>query len=118
MFLRGDDNNEGTTEDDQGVTVGRTREKANFKSWLTKMFSENGRNPHRLSISSKSLDSPNSHNQWENCVNEIKNYFQQLSSLNLDAENSEAEDVILQTSPSEPNPAPDQTDSNLVCSLI
>lgn len=84
-------------EDDQGVMVAKLREKASFKDWLGKIFIPTNPNPleksprRLLSSLSINLDSPSSQTQWENCVEEIEEYFQHLLSLNLDHE--EEEDV-------------------------
>lgn len=115
MFLKGE-NDEGIMEDDQGVTVAKMRERVNFGNLWTKMFSGNGKNPNRLSISPRGpeADSPYSQSTWEACVQEIEDYFQHLVSLNLDdATNSEDGGEILQACPTEPNAA-EQTGSNMV----
>lgn len=114
VSLKGE-NDEGIMEDDQGVKFAKMRERVNFGNLWTKMFSGNGRNPNRLSICSRApdADSPYSQSTWENCVREIENYFQHLSSLNLDdATNSEDGDEILQTRAIEPNAA-EQIDPNM-----
>lgn len=92
VFLR-EENDEGLMEDDQGVMVARTRGKASFKGWFGKMFAESptSHHTHGSSTSSTIADSLNSLNQWENSVDEIENYFQQLLSLNLDEQDCEDE---------------------------
>lgn len=90
-FLR--EENDGLMEGDQGVMVARTRRKTSFRGWLGKLFAENTSSPHTNGspTSSTMADSPNSLNQWENCAEEIENYFQQLQSLNLDEQDYEDE---------------------------
>uniref|UniRef100_A0A5B7C0T3 RING-type E3 ubiquitin transferase n=1 Tax=Davidia involucrata TaxID=16924 RepID=A0A5B7C0T3_DAVIN len=102
VFLR-EENNEEFIEDDQGVMVAKVRERPTFKGWLGKMFAESAtheKNPGTSPSSSTSNDSPY---QWENYVQEIENYFEQLLSSNADEEDPEMEDDILQTSPPEPD---------------
>ncbi|TXG60079.1 hypothetical protein EZV62_014652 [Acer yangbiense] len=109
--------NEGIVEDDQGTTLAKMRDKANFRTWLASLFTDNnnnslGRNSGR---SSKDLHSPDSLNQYQWQSEEIENYFQHLLSLNLDQENFELEDDHhLQTtnSPVEPD-LPENSDSNM-----
>lgn len=98
--------NEGIVEEDQGTAVAKTRDKANFRSWIARVFTDLGRNPNnRLSLSFKDLDSPESLNdQWQTYVQEIENYFQHLLSLNLDQENSNLEDENSQTTLMEDDP--------------
>ncbi|KAK2656594.1 hypothetical protein Ddye_009646 [Dipteronia dyeriana] len=110
--------NEGIVEDDEGTTLAKMRDKANFRTWLARVFTDNslGRNSGPLSPSSKDLHSPDSlKDQWQS--QEIENYFQHLLSLNLDQENFELEDDHdLQTTTS-PNPIepdlPENSDSNM-----
>lgn len=92
VFLR-EENDEGQMEDDQGVMVARTRGKTSFKGWFGKMFAESptSHHAHASSTSSTIADSPNSLNQWENYVEEIENYFQQLMSLNMDEQDCQDE---------------------------
>ncbi|KAA8546699.1 hypothetical protein F0562_003070 [Nyssa sinensis] len=102
VFLR-EENNEGFVEDDQGVMVAKVRERNSLKGWLGKMFAESAtieKNPGTSPSSSTSNDSPY---QWENYVQEIENYFEQLLSSNSDEEDHEMENDILQTSPTEPD---------------
>eukprot|EP00257_Ricinus_communis_P023674 XP_015583724.1 putative U-box domain-containing protein 50 isoform X1 [Ricinus communis] len=87
VILRGE-NEDVIMEDNQGLTVER---KGNLKSWLGKMFNEHYSLARRSTASSKSLDSLNEQNQWENCTIEIQNYYEHLLSLNLDEENCEEE---------------------------
>ncbi|KAL5753319.1 hypothetical protein ACOSQ2_023826 [Xanthoceras sorbifolium] len=107
--------NEGIMEDDRGTTLAKMRDKANFKTWLARVFTDSSpRNSNPLSPSSKDLDSPDSLNdQWQIYVQEIENYFQHLLSLNLDRQNFELEDDHdLQTSPMKPD-LPENWDSNM-----
>ncbi|KAK1589326.1 hypothetical protein Q3G72_032771 [Acer saccharum] len=109
--------NEGIVEDDQGTTLAKMRDKANFRTWLASLFTDNnnnslGRNSGR---SSKDLHSPDSLNQYQWQSEEIENYFQHLLSLNLDQEYFELEDdhhLQTTTSPIEPD-LPENLDSNM-----
>ncbi|XP_062100446.1 putative U-box domain-containing protein 50 [Humulus lupulus] len=98
LSIKGE-NKRGIMEDDQGVMVAKLREKGSFKDWLGKIFIPTQPNPleksprRLLSSLSINLDSPSSQTQWENCVEEIEEYFQHLLSLNLDQEEEEKEDV-------------------------
>ncbi|CAK7339639.1 unnamed protein product [Dovyalis caffra] len=112
VFLKGE-NEEGTMEDDQGVMVAK---KSSFRSWLGKMFTDNSHDSHRLSASSKTLDSLHSRNQWEDFAPEIENYFKHLLSLNLDEEICKEENEILQASLTESDVAEDD-DSTMVMTV-
>uniref|UniRef100_A0A803PDY2 RING-type E3 ubiquitin transferase n=1 Tax=Cannabis sativa TaxID=3483 RepID=A0A803PDY2_CANSA len=98
LSIKGE-NKRGIMEDDQGVMVAKFREKGSFKDWLGKIFippqpNSLEKNPRRLLSSlSINLDSPSSQTQWENCVEEIEEYYQHLLSLNLDHEAKDEEDV-------------------------
>ncbi|XP_050205442.1 putative U-box domain-containing protein 50 [Mercurialis annua] len=76
VFLRGENEDVIMEDDDQGLT-----KKGNIKSWFGKMLNDHNsssiKNSHRLSVSSKSQ------NQWENCAQEIQNYYENLLSSNL-----------------------------------
>lgn len=100
VFLKGE-KEEGFMEDDQGVMVAK---KANFRSWLGKMFTDNSHDSHQLPATSKALENEN---QWENYAQEIENYFEHLLSLNLDEEICKEENDILQADSTEPGVAED-----------
>lgn len=103
LFLR-EDNNEGFIEDDQGVIVAKFKEKGSFRGWLGKKLNENGNNekfhgsPSPVSSSTRNGFS----DQWENCVQEIESYFNQLLSSNSDEEGLEVENDTLWNSQREP----------------
>ncbi|THG12734.1 hypothetical protein TEA_026861 [Camellia sinensis var. sinensis] len=103
LFLR-EDNNEGFIEDDQGVIVAKFKEKGSFRGWLGKKLNENGNNekfhgsPSPVSSSTRNGFS----DQWENCVQEIESYFNQLLSSNSDEEGLEVENDTLRNSQREP----------------
>lgn len=80
MHLREEEDAEGIMEDDQGMIItAKTRDKCSFKGWLGKiMFSESTKAP----LPINQIDGPQ--NQWEDHVQEIENYFQQLLSSNAD----------------------------------
>lgn len=100
VFLKGE-KEEGFMEDDQGAMVAK---KANFRSWLGKMFTDNSHDSHQLPASSKALENEN---QWEDYAQEIENYFEHLLSLNLDEEICKEENDILQPGSTEPGVAED-----------
>ncbi|XVF61504.1 hypothetical protein PTKIN_Ptkin08bG0135200 [Pterospermum kingtungense] len=105
---------EGFMEDDQGNMVAKLREKPTLKNLFGRIFNENSPSrPKKWPCPpSPNLDSPR--NQWEDNLQELENYFQNLSSLNLDEENPQEEEISdrSQTSPMEPH-APDDTNSNM-----
>ncbi|KAM0976042.1 hypothetical protein ACFX15_018472 [Malus domestica] len=82
LFLRGE-NDQRIQEDGKGVMVAKKKDKVSFKFMLEKMFLENR---HSLFGSPTKKDSANLQNLWENCVQEMEIYYQQLCS-NLDVEN-------------------------------
>ncbi|XP_050381498.1 putative U-box domain-containing protein 50 isoform X2 [Argentina anserina] len=101
VFLRGE-NDKGIMEDDQGVIVGKLREKASFKGWLAKVFNEtSATSPDRTSAN---LNSPiNSQKNWECHVQEIEDYFLHLLSLKLEEEDCKQENEDVQNSRMEAN---------------
>ncbi|KAK9285908.1 hypothetical protein L1049_025109 [Liquidambar formosana] len=106
VFLREQDD-EGFMEDDKGAMVGKLKEKASFRGRLRKMFTDNssnfptqGRSPGSPSAKE---GSPNAQYQWENCVDEIEDYYQQLLSSNSDEKDCEEIVVVSPFSPTEPN---------------
>lgn len=121
LSIRGE-NNKGIMEDDQGVTVGKLREKGSFKDWLGKIFIPNPplnsleRNPRRvLSSSSINLDLPSTQSQWESYAREIEDYFQHLLSLNLDEEACDkGDESFQQISPRVESGTPEHADCDLV----
>ena len=114
MFLKGQ-NDEGIMEDDQGVVVGKVKDKTSIKDWIEKIFTDpsahsSKKNSRFSPTSSMDLDTRNSQNQWETHVGEIENYFQLLVSSDLDEDNNHDLD---NNSPTESD-MPEYTDSNLV----
>ncbi|GAV70071.1 U-box domain-containing protein/Pkinase_Tyr domain-containing protein [Cephalotus follicularis] len=101
VLLRGE-NEDGFIKDDKEVMV--MREKAKSTSWIGKIF--------RNSPGSLASSYMNSQNLWDNCVQDIENYFQHLLSLNLDEEKFEEETDILETGSMEPD-VPQHADSNM-----
>lgn len=115
MFLKGQ-NDEGIMEDDQGVVVGKGKDKASFKDWIEKIFTDpsahsSKKNSRFSPTSSINSDTRNSQNQWETHVGEIESYFQLLASSDLDEDNNNDQD---NHSPTEPDIPEEYTDSNLV----
>ena len=116
MFLKGQ-NDEGIMEDDQGVVVGKVKDKTPIKDWIEKFFTDpsahsSKRNSRFSPTSSMDLDTRNSQNQWETHVGEIESYFQLLGSSDLDEDNNHDQD---NSSPTESDmPEYIDTDSNLV----
>lgn len=107
-------------EDDNGVTLARTRDKGSFKEWLERVFTERNmdspvsRNSRGSSTSSAIVESPVSQNQWEFYLQEIESYFQDLLSSNLDEQIFGQQDNDgLQISPIEPD-VTDHNDSSMV----
>ncbi|XP_042990038.1 putative U-box domain-containing protein 50 [Carya illinoinensis] len=92
VFLRGQNEERIMEDDHQGVRVARRRDnKASLKKRVGKIFSDQTNTPersshHSSSNSSVNSNSPKSKNQWEFHVQEIENYFQQLLSSDLDAD--------------------------------
>ena len=116
MFLKGQ-NDEGIMEDDQGVVVGKVKDKTSIKDWIEKIFTDpsahsSKKNSRFSPTSSMDLDTRNSQNQWETHVGEIESYFQLLGSSDLDEDNNHDQD---NSSPTESDmPEYIDTDSNLV----
>lgn len=115
MFLKGQ-NDEGIMKDDQGVVVGKMKDKASFKDWIEKIFTDpsahsSKKNSRFSPTSSINLDTRNSQNQWETHVGEIESYFQLLASSDLDEDNNHDQDS---NSPTESDMPEEYTDSNLV----
>lgn len=116
MFLKGQ-NDEGIMEDDQGVVVGKVKDKTSIKDWIEKIFTDpsahsSKRNSRFSPTSSMDLDTRNSQNQWETHVGEIESYFQLLGSSDLDEDNNHDQE---NSSPTESDmPEYIDTDSNLV----
>lgn len=113
VFLKGQ-NDEGIMEDDQGVVVGKVKDKASFKDWIEKIFTDpsahsSKRNSRLSPTSSIDLDTRNSQNQWETHVEEIESYFQLLVASDLDEDNNHDQD---NNNPTESD-LPEYTDSNL-----
>ncbi|KAH7859977.1 hypothetical protein Vadar_007785 [Vaccinium darrowii] len=94
LVFQREENNEGFIEDDQEIMVGRAKEKGILRGWLGKMKHEE-KNLCPTASSSTPNQSPD---QWENNVEEIGSYFQQLISLNSD-EGLEAENETLWNGP-------------------
>ncbi|ESQ31308.1 hypothetical protein EUTSA_v10003671mg [Eutrema salsugineum] len=62
----------------------------NIRSWIGKMFHDPGRNLDRSSINND--DQTASGSPWDNNLQEMENYFQQLLSLNLEEDENAVED--------------------------
>lgn len=85
VFLR----DERIVEDDKGVKIARISTKHSIKGWLGKMFTEDPISERNLSLSSSSSSSStlsNSRSYWDNNVQELENYNEELLSLNLQEE--------------------------------
>ncbi|XP_021865961.1 putative U-box domain-containing protein 50 isoform X2 [Spinacia oleracea] len=87
LVMLKEENDEGYMEDEEGVIVGKIKQKASFKGWLGKMLSHGQvKSPTCPSsrCSSADSDSPisrnNSNNQWELYKQDIEEYFQELGS--------------------------------------
>ncbi|XP_071735383.1 putative U-box domain-containing protein 50 isoform X2 [Rutidosis leptorrhynchoides] len=79
IFLK-EENNEGFIEDDQGDMIVKMKKRGSVKGWFDKMFPDQSKTPR---TSSNSADSPRI---WENSVEEIKQYFNQLLNSDVDEE--------------------------------
>ncbi|XP_010484349.1 PREDICTED: putative U-box domain-containing protein 50 [Camelina sativa] len=66
---------------------------SNIRSWIGKMFHDPGRNLDRSSGSNDDSTASGS-STWENNLQVIENYFQQLLSLNLEEEEEELENGV------------------------
>ncbi|XP_076909213.1 putative U-box domain-containing protein 50 [Bidens hawaiensis] len=77
LFHLKERNNEEVIEDDQGEMVAKLdKKRGSFKGWIGKLFPENG----KTNQSSSSLTSTNSVPSWEECVEKVEEYFNQLDS--------------------------------------
>ncbi|KAK5843463.1 putative U-box domain-containing protein 50 [Gossypium arboreum] len=95
--------NEGLTEDDGGgIMVAKIKEKPSIKSLLGRIFCER-----RKCSSLPSTNQDSVKDRWDNNVEELENYFQQLLSLNLDEEID-----MLQANPMESD-TPESINSNM-----
>lgn len=85
MFFLKEENNEGFIEDDQGeMVVKLMKKRGSVKGWFDKMFPDNAKSPRTSPSSpSTSTDLPPI---WEDCVEEIEQYFNQLVYSNADEE--------------------------------
>ncbi|KAK7309582.1 hypothetical protein RJT34_06429 [Clitoria ternatea] len=112
VFLKGK-NDEKIMEDDHGVMVARTRDKITFKDWLDKLFNDkiNDSQDKSASLSSTNLENVNQ-NQWEFYLQEIENYFQELSS-NLEEGSCVQDNDDSQISPIEPDHVTECNNSNM-----
>lgn len=83
LFFLKEENNEGFIEDDLGEMIAKLNKKrGSFKDWFGKMFPENTKSRRTSpSSSSKSIVSPPI---WENCVEEIEEYFDRLLESDAD----------------------------------
>ncbi|XP_052191459.1 putative U-box domain-containing protein 50 [Diospyros lotus] len=110
VFLR-EENNEGLIEDDQGAVIfSKSREKGSVRGWLGKMLAEAATNWKNLRSSPSSSQSNDSPDQWENYVQEIENYFLQLSTpSNNDQEGSDGEHEPFWGNEEEPDHMPANT---------
>ncbi|KAK7307266.1 hypothetical protein VNO77_40172 [Canavalia gladiata] len=104
VFLRGK-NDEKIMEDDQGVMVGRMRDKVSFKDWLDKLFNDkiNDSQDRSASLSSTNLESPVNQNHWEFYLQEIEKYYQELLSLKLEEGSCGQDNDESQIGPIEPD---------------
>lgn len=103
MVLNGNIN-EGLMEDDGGGIMGaKIKEKPGIKSLLGRIFWER-----RKCLSPPSTNQDSAKYRWDDNVEELENYFQQLLSLNLDEESD-----MLQRNPMESD-TPESTNSNMV----
>ncbi|MBA0787462.1 hypothetical protein Gotri_026185 [Gossypium trilobum] len=95
--------NEGLMEDDGGgFMVAKIKEKPSIKSLLGRIFCER-----RKCSSLPSTNQDSVKDRWDNNVEELESYFQQLLSLNLDEESD-----MLQANPMESD-TPESTNSNM-----
>ncbi|KAF5176819.1 U-box domain-containing protein kinase family protein [Thalictrum thalictroides] len=99
VYLR-EENDDGYVEDDQGVMVARLKERASFKGWFGKLFTDNASS----SFSGNSRRDQNCHigpsDQQESYRENIEKYLQFLTTLNLNDEDNE-ENCASTTNPSE-----------------
>ncbi|PKI42112.1 putative U-box domain-containing protein 50 [Punica granatum] len=80
---------EGVTEDDQGMMItAKMRDKRSFKGWLEKMMFPDS---YRAPLPTNQLD--DTPNKWEDHVQEIESYFQQLLSLKADEVSNRDDDT-------------------------
>ncbi|KAK9949374.1 hypothetical protein M0R45_004900 [Rubus argutus] len=99
VFLRGQNDQTISMEDDQGVMVAKMKDSFNIKSIIGNMF---GNRQSSVSSATRNDSSRQENMQWGSCVQEIESYLQQLSS-NLDEEehHEQESDTSQQASPAE-----------------
>lgn len=99
VFLRGQNDQRISMEDDQGVTVAKMKDRVNIKLIIGNMF---GNRQSSVSSATRNDSSRLENMQWESCVQEIESYLQQLSS-NLDEEDhhEQESDTSQQASPTD-----------------
>ncbi|KAI3794351.1 hypothetical protein L1987_36981 [Smallanthus sonchifolius] len=86
LFYLKERNNEEIIEDDQGEMVAKLNKKRDsFKGWIGKLFPENAKN----NQTSSSLTRTDSNANWEECAEEVEEYFNHLLDSHVDDEESE-----------------------------
>lgn len=99
MFLRGENDKRLSMEDDQGGMVAKMKDRISISLILGSMFGSRQSSP---PSSTKNHSSSLENMQWENCVQEIEIYLQQLCSTSDEEDLREQEsDISQQASPTD-----------------
>ncbi|KAL6225069.1 hypothetical protein ACLB2K_003921 [Fragaria x ananassa] len=99
VFLRGENDKRLSMEDDQGGMVAKMKDRISISLILGSMFGSRQSSP---ASSTKNHSSSLENMQWENCVQEIEIYLQQLCSTSDEEDLREQEsDISLQASPTD-----------------
>ncbi|KAL6222826.1 hypothetical protein ACLB2K_006216 [Fragaria x ananassa] len=99
VFLRGENDKRLSMEDDQGGMVAKMKDRISISLILGSMFGSRQSSP---ASSTKNHSSSLENMQWENCVQEIEIYLQQLCSTSDEEDLREQEsDISQQASPTD-----------------